>query len=40
MPPLLLALAALPLTASPAHAGGTCFATHADAPIYAGADEL
>jgi hypothetical protein len=33
--PLLLALAALPLTASPAHAGGTCFATHADAPIYA-----
>ncbi|MCT2541991.1 MULTISPECIES: hypothetical protein [Streptomyces] len=36
--PLLLALAALPLTASPAHAGGTCFATHADAPIYAGAN--
>ncbi|MFD8745511.1 hypothetical protein [Streptomyces sp. NPDC059616] len=36
--PLLLALAALTLTASPAHAGGTCFATHADAPIYAGAN--
>ncbi|MEW1692544.1 hypothetical protein ACIQOF_36860 [Streptomyces sp. NPDC091265] len=34
--PLLLALSALPLAASPAHAGGTCFATHADAPIYAG----
>ncbi|MFD0626458.1 hypothetical protein ACFQ2K_30870 [Streptomyces sanglieri] len=27
-----------PLTASPAHAGTTCFATHADAPIYAGAN--
>ncbi|MER5364156.1 hypothetical protein [Streptomyces sp. NPDC002722] len=31
-------LAALPLSASPAHAGGTCFATHAGAPIYAGAN--
>ncbi|MCX4847049.1 hypothetical protein [Streptomyces sp. NBC_00893] len=35
---LLLPLAALPLTASPAHAGSTCFATHADAPVYAGAN--
>ncbi|WUS97783.1 hypothetical protein OHA46_14335 [Streptomyces sp. NBC_00708] len=34
--PLLLALAAVPVAASPARAGGTCFATHADAPIYAG----
>ncbi|MFB8035382.1 hypothetical protein ACFC5Z_21005 [Streptomyces sp. NPDC056004] len=36
--PLLLALAAPPLTASPAHAGSTCFATRADAPVYAGAN--
>ncbi|MFF8613585.1 hypothetical protein [Streptomyces sp. NPDC015350] len=36
--PVLLALAALPLTASPAHAGGTCTATRPDAPIYAGAN--
>ncbi|MFE4331285.1 hypothetical protein ACFRQM_18165 [Streptomyces sp. NPDC056831] len=31
--PVLLALSAGPLAATPAHAGGTCFATHADAPI-------
>ncbi|MET9917351.1 hypothetical protein ABZZ04_09735 [Streptomyces sp. NPDC006435] len=36
--PVLLALAALPLTASPAHAGGTCSAARPDAPIYAGAN--
>ncbi|MFF2411348.1 hypothetical protein [Streptomyces sp. NPDC058092] len=35
--PLLLALAAVPLAASHAHAGGTCFATHADAPVHGGA---
>ncbi|WP_157987128.1 hypothetical protein [Streptomyces atratus] len=37
MLPVLLALSAVPLAAVPAHAGGTCFAVHADAPIYAGA---
>ncbi|MFE7354641.1 hypothetical protein ACFU8Q_15885 [Streptomyces sp. NPDC057543] len=36
--PLILALAAVPLAASPAHAGGTRFATHADAPVYADAN--
>ncbi|MGW3656243.1 hypothetical protein ACWD6R_11270 [Streptomyces sp. NPDC005151] len=36
--PLLLALASAPLAAAPAHAGGTCFATHTDAPICAGAN--
>ncbi|MFG3138947.1 hypothetical protein ACGFZA_22360 [Streptomyces sp. NPDC048211] len=36
LPLLFLAVSAVPLAASPAHAGGTCFATHADAPIYGG----
>jgi hypothetical protein len=27
----------VPLAAAPAHAGGTCFATHTDAPVHAGA---
>lgn len=33
---LTLSLLSLPLFGSTASAGGTCFATHADAPIYAG----
>lgn len=33
---LTLSLLSLPLFGGTASAGGTCFATHADAPIYAG----
>lgn len=33
---LTLSLLSLPLLRGTASAGGTCFATHADAPIYAG----
>ncbi|MFF1695367.1 hypothetical protein ACFVXC_17295 [Streptomyces sp. NPDC058257] len=33
---LTLSLLALPMLGGTAAAGGTCFATHADSPIYAG----
>lgn len=33
---LVLSLLTLPVLGGTATAGGTCFATHADAPIYAG----
>ncbi|MER5252126.1 hypothetical protein [Streptomyces sp. NPDC002855] len=33
---LALSLLALPMLGGTAAAGGTCYATHADAPIYAG----
>jgi len=34
--PAALLLASVPVLGGTAHAGGTCFATHQDAPIYAG----